>query len=216
MRPGTIVTNSGAGKWRKGDVIQKQASLLIECKTVMAEKQSVSIKHEWLVKNKEEAFLNRLDNNCLCINFGPNTNNYYVNKFTSVNICDFIAYTEGKLYLLECKSHSGASLPFSVISQYDKRIQRYSDLNTGCPKVIICGQCTPTEKSVEYYPDEFDSDSIDKAFHLNRKLKEFCKAQKILYCPAPEVIEFCEDGCHYSRQGHELFAQNVATFIKSL
>ena len=41
-------------------------------------------------------------------------------KFTSANICDFIAYTEGKLYLLECKSHSGASLPFSVISQYDK------------------------------------------------------------------------------------------------
>ena len=96
------------------------------------------------------------------------------------------------------------------------RIQRYSDLNTGCPKVIICGQCTPTEKSVEYYPDEFDSDAIDKAFHLDRKLKEFCKAQKILYCPAPEVIEFCEDGCHYSRQGHELFAQNVAMFIKSL
>lgn len=41
-------------------------------------------------------------------------------KFTSVNICDFIAYTGSKLYLLECKSHSGASLPFDAISQYDK------------------------------------------------------------------------------------------------
>lgn len=70
--------NSGAGRWRKGDVIQKQASLLIECKTVMTEKQSVSVKHEWLSKNKEEAFSNRLDNNCLCINFGPNTDNYYI------------------------------------------------------------------------------------------------------------------------------------------
>lgn len=41
-------------------------------------------------------------------------------KFTSSNICDFIGYNKGKLYLLECKSHSGASLPFSVVSQYDK------------------------------------------------------------------------------------------------
>lgn len=70
--------NSGAGKWKKNDVIQKQASLAIECKTVMTEKQSVSIKREWIDKNREEAFSNRLDNSCLCINFGPNTPNYYV------------------------------------------------------------------------------------------------------------------------------------------
>ena len=70
--------NSGASKWTKGDVVQRAASLLIECKTVMSEKQSVSIKRDWIVKNKEEAFLNRLDNSCLCINFGPDTNNYYV------------------------------------------------------------------------------------------------------------------------------------------
>ena len=70
--------NSGAGKWSKGDVVQKQASLLIECKTVMTEKQSVSVKKEWIDKNREEAFSNRLDNSCLCINFGPNTDNYYL------------------------------------------------------------------------------------------------------------------------------------------
>ena len=74
----TQTPNSGATKWRKGDVVQKQASLLIECKTVMTEKQSVSIKKEWIDKNKEEAFSNRLDNSCICINFGPNTDNYYV------------------------------------------------------------------------------------------------------------------------------------------
>lgn len=75
---GTKVANSGAGKFSGGDVIQKDASLLIECKTVMTEKQSVSVKKDWLVKNKEEAFSKRLDNNCLCINFGPGTPNYYV------------------------------------------------------------------------------------------------------------------------------------------
>lgn len=75
---GTKVANSGAGKFSGGDVVQKDASLLIECKTVMKEKQSVSVKKDWLVKNKEEAFSKRLDNNCLCINFGPGTPNYYV------------------------------------------------------------------------------------------------------------------------------------------
>jgi len=74
----TQTPNSGATKWKKGDVVQRQASLLIECKTVMTEKQSVSVKKEWIDKNKEEAFSNRLDNNCLCINFGPGSDNYYV------------------------------------------------------------------------------------------------------------------------------------------
>ena len=44
----------------------------------MTEKQSVSVKKEWIDKNKEEAFSNRLDNSCLCINFGPGSDNYYV------------------------------------------------------------------------------------------------------------------------------------------
>lgn len=70
--------NSGAGKWQKGDVVQREASLLIEAKCAMSEKQSVSIKKEWLEKNKEEAFLHRLSNSALCINFGPSSANYYV------------------------------------------------------------------------------------------------------------------------------------------
>ena len=41
-------------------------------------------------------------------------------KYTSANLCDFIAYVDGKLFLLECKSHAGASLPFSSVSQYDR------------------------------------------------------------------------------------------------
>ena len=74
----TQTSNSGAGKWAKGDVVQRAASLLIECKTVMTEKQSVSVKKDWIDKNRDEAFSNRLDNNCLCINFGPSSDNFYV------------------------------------------------------------------------------------------------------------------------------------------
>lgn len=74
----TQTPNSGAGKFKKGDVIQEEASLLIEAKTCMSEKTSFSIKEDWLLKNKEEAFINRLSSNALCFNFGPNKPNYYI------------------------------------------------------------------------------------------------------------------------------------------
>lgn len=75
---GRQVSNSGAGKFEKGDVVVGDASLLIECKTAMTEKASFSVKQEWLTKNREEAFRNRLSNGCLCFNFEPNGSNYYV------------------------------------------------------------------------------------------------------------------------------------------
>ena len=71
-------SNSGAGRFRKGDVIHNEASMLIEAKTAMTEKSSFSIKKEWIDKNKEEAFALRKSNSCLCINFGPETENYYL------------------------------------------------------------------------------------------------------------------------------------------
>lgn len=70
--------NSGAGHWRKGDLVINDASLLIECKTSMSEKNSFSVKKAVLEKTKNEAFSNRLENTCLCFDFGPNTNRYYV------------------------------------------------------------------------------------------------------------------------------------------
>lgn len=75
---GIQTSNSGAGKFQKGDVIIKDASLLCECKTSLTEKKSVSIKKEWIDKNIKEAKETRLDNSCICFNFGPDTDNYYV------------------------------------------------------------------------------------------------------------------------------------------
>ena len=75
---GTQVSNSGAGLFKKGDVIVNSASMLIECKCQMSEKQSYSVKKEALWKNYEEAFSNRLNNSCLCFNFGPDSENYFV------------------------------------------------------------------------------------------------------------------------------------------
>lgn len=75
---GRVVSNSGAGRFRKGDVHVPQSSLLIECKTTTSPKESFSIKKDWITKNKEEAFSNRYDNTCIAFNFGPNQPNYFV------------------------------------------------------------------------------------------------------------------------------------------
>ena len=75
---GTRSSNSGAATFSAGDVYEKEASILIECKTPMAEKDSFSIKKAWLDKNKEEAFSLRLCNTALAFEFGPNQKNYFV------------------------------------------------------------------------------------------------------------------------------------------
>ena len=74
----TKTPNSGAGLWRKGDAFQEEASLLIECKTVEKDKKSFSIKKEWLEKNDEESFMQRLNNSCIAFSFGPDQRNYFV------------------------------------------------------------------------------------------------------------------------------------------
>ena len=72
-------SNSGAGYFNKGDLINKDASLLVECKTVTKDKDSFSIKKEWLDKNKQEAFNQRIENNCLAFNFTTDgKNNYFI------------------------------------------------------------------------------------------------------------------------------------------
>lgn len=71
-------SNSGAGLFAKGDVVKPEASLLIECKTSVAEKNSFSIKRDWLEKNSKEAKEINLFNSMLCFNYGPDTDNYYV------------------------------------------------------------------------------------------------------------------------------------------
>ena len=72
-------SNSGSGNFNKGDLISKDASLLVECKTVTSDKESFSIKKEWLEKNRQEAFEQGLENHCLAFNFTKDgKNNYFI------------------------------------------------------------------------------------------------------------------------------------------
>ena len=70
--------NSGASMFRKGDVVNKTASMLTECKTTMTDKDSFSIKKDWITKNREERFSQRLSNSCIAFSFGPGQENFFV------------------------------------------------------------------------------------------------------------------------------------------
>lgn len=74
----TKQANSGAGKFAAGDCYNKNASLLIECKTCMTEKDSLSIKKEWIEKLEEERKIKRLSNKLLAFSFGPESKNYFI------------------------------------------------------------------------------------------------------------------------------------------
>lgn len=73
---GKCQANSGATLFNKGDV--KTDEWLFEAKTCLTEKNSFSIKSEWLNKLKGESFAMKKEYYSLVFNFGPNTDNYYV------------------------------------------------------------------------------------------------------------------------------------------
>ena len=75
---GSQTANSGAGMWTKGDVIIKEASMLVECKTPTDKKSSITLKKEWVDKNREEMKQMQLSNQCVCITFEPGTENFFL------------------------------------------------------------------------------------------------------------------------------------------
>lgn len=93
------------------------------------------------------------------------------------------------------------------------QIERYADLNTSEPRVILCEPYVPTEDALLYYPQEFDIFSIGKASQLKEELEKLCNRIHVPYCKCLEKIDLCADGCHFSAKGHDMFARNVASFI---
>ncbi len=73
---GRVQPNSGATPFMKGDIVMD--NWLLECKTQMTDKKSITIKKDWLDKLEEERFAMRKQNMALVFNFGPGQENYYV------------------------------------------------------------------------------------------------------------------------------------------
>lgn len=85
---GEVVPNSGATPFYKGDVVDRDGTFLIECKTCIEEKKSFSIKKEWLEKLREEAFAKGSPHFALFFNFGGSLEENYV----IISEKDFLKY----------------------------------------------------------------------------------------------------------------------------
>jgi len=57
-------------------------------------------------------------------------------KTTSRNPADFLCLPSKKLFMIECKSHDGASIPFSDIPQYE-RLLEYKNFENVIPGIVI-------------------------------------------------------------------------------
>lgn len=57
-------------------------------------------------------------------------------RFHSVNPCDFIAFENRKLFLIELKCHEGNTIPFSCLSQLDTLIS-YTGIEGLFPIIIV-------------------------------------------------------------------------------
>ena len=68
--------NSGATPFIKGDCVNDQ--WLIECKTKTKSSDNISVKKDWIEKNKQEALFMGKQYSAVAISFGPNEPNYYV------------------------------------------------------------------------------------------------------------------------------------------
>ena len=73
---GKQTSNSGATMFQKGDVLSSK--FLVECKTKTSHCDSISVKKEWITKNKEESIFMNKDYSAVVINFGPDEENYYI------------------------------------------------------------------------------------------------------------------------------------------
>lgn len=57
-------------------------------------------------------------------------------KETSGNPCDFLSMANASLFMVECKEHKGASIPFDAIPQYD-RLLKYKDIENVYPGILL-------------------------------------------------------------------------------
>ena len=85
---GKQTANSGATAFSKGDVRTDQ--FLIEAKTCMSQRQSFTIKKEWLKKNEEETFAMGRDYSALAFNFGDNENYYIINEKLFIKLLNLL------------------------------------------------------------------------------------------------------------------------------
>lgn len=81
-------SGSGGTKFGGGDIIVDD--ILIEAKTSASEKNSFSIKKQWLDKAKEQAFEQKCYHSILAFRFEPEGKDYYI--LTESDFLDYLDY----------------------------------------------------------------------------------------------------------------------------
>lgn len=108
-------------------------------------------------------------------------------KTTSKNICDFICFNDGILYLIECKSHKGASIPFECIKQFNL-MKSY----VGVKGVRVGVVLWLYEKDVEYYIPISTVELMKKDGKKSVGLKAYNDGYNIKRIPAKKKRVFLE------------------------
>lgn len=80
------------------------------------------VKDQWMEAFPKKFFIRLYD-----------TTNGYININ---NPCDFIGEVDGKVFLIECKSHKGSSISFSSIPQYERLLQ-YKHCDNTYPGILL-------------------------------------------------------------------------------
>lgn len=75
---GKRTPNSGATDFGGKSDVDIANLFNIECKTKTSNSESISIKKEWLHKNKREATFDGNPYSAIAFNFGPDSENYYI------------------------------------------------------------------------------------------------------------------------------------------
>ena len=96
---GKTTANSGATMFGgKGDILTSgknndgKGSFLIECKTKTTHSNSISIKKEWIEKNRQEMVFEGKEHQAIVFNFGPDEENHYIiDEYLFLELLDYLS-----------------------------------------------------------------------------------------------------------------------------
>lgn len=106
-------------------------------------------------------------------------------------ICDFICYVYPYQFFIECKAHKGASLPFTVLTQYDKMIKEVNK-----PGVKVGVVLWLYEKDKVFYIPITTIKQLKSEGEKSVGLRHLEQGYNIIEIPAQKLIHFMK--CDFS------------------
>lgn len=85
---GRQTANSGATQWSKGDCVNEL--FLLECKTHTEFRENFTVKHEWIDKNREEAFQMGKRYSAIVLDWGDGENHYLIDQRLFLELLEYL------------------------------------------------------------------------------------------------------------------------------